>query len=78
MRVRFMTLAGKFAVASEATFADAKVATAAIEAHAASGGYTNVKAVDDGDYGSIRYTARTPGGRGGRNIAFVDYEEAHA
>lgn len=69
--VRFMTLSGKFAPLKEEKFATLAECLVAVEAHAVTGGYTHVKSVEDID--SIRYTARTPGGRGGRNIAFVDY-----
>jgi hypothetical protein len=69
--VRFYSLTGKFAPVREEQFATVADARVAVEAHAASGGYTNVKPVEDAD--SIRWTARTPGGRGGRNIAYSDY-----
>lgn len=75
--VRFMTLEGTFALTRTESFADFNAARASVEAHAAGGGFTNVKLVDNGE-DDIRFTARTPGGRSGRNIAFVDehYDEA--
>jgi hypothetical protein len=72
--VRFMTLSGKFAVSKTENFASMPEATKAVEAYAASHGFTNVKLVDDGEFDSQRFTARTPGGRGGRNVAFADYD----
>ena len=76
--VRFMSLEGKFALLREESFADFNAAKAAVEAHAAAAGYTNVKLVDDPEGDDVRFTARTPGGRSGRNIAFADehYDEA--
>jgi len=74
VRVQFATLTGKFAVERTETFATGKEAMAAVVAHATAGGYSNVQVVMDDDPCSMRYTARTPGGRGGRNVAFGDLE----
>ena len=68
--VKLMTLTGKFTTHSIIKCADMAEARQKIEAHAASGGYTNVKQLFDAD--SYRYTAKTPGGRRGRNIAYID------
>jgi hypothetical protein len=68
-----MTLSGKFEKLIEFELETMAEVRATVEQHAASGGYTNVKPVEDVD--SIRFTARTPGGRGGRNIAYVDFYE---
>jgi hypothetical protein len=75
VKVQFVTLEGKFAFAEKREFADMKSAEKAIVAYAAAGGYTKVKPVEDED--SIRYTATTPQGRAGRNVAFLeaDYED---
>lgn len=73
MTLQLMTLTGKFRLEREIQVADSKDALAAAIAHATSGGYTNVKPVQDVD--SIRYTARTPGGRGGRNVAFLNFPD---
>ena len=75
IHVRFMPLTGKFITVREEKFADRKNALIAVEAHAATGGYTNIKIIDDDMGVSWRYTAKTPGGRGGRNIAFGDLDE---
>jgi hypothetical protein len=72
--VRFMSLSGKFETVKEETFLSADAALEAVKAHALSEGYSNVKMVDDGDFDGVRFTARTPGGRGGRNVAFGDYD----
>lgn len=70
--VRFMSLTGKFTCVREETFANEAAALVAIKAHAEGAGFTNVQTVADDDPTSIRFTARTPGGRGGRNVAFGD------
>ena len=72
--VRFFTLSGAFTFAGiEKTYTSTAAALAAVKEYAAAGGYTDVKAVDeDGGY-SIRFTAKTPGGRAGRNIALADW-----
>ena len=77
--IRFMSLVGKFAEVRKETFPTTQLALEAVKAHAATAGYTNVKIADNADFAHciishVRYTARTPGGRGGRNIAFGDYE----
>ena len=73
--VRFMTLTGKYTTLREQDYPTKAEAVAAIEAHAASGSYSKVKPVEDYDGYMTRYTATTPGGRGGRNIAYIDWEE---
>lgn len=68
--VRFFSLvAGSIAVVRKAEFKSTEEATAAVEEHARSGGFTNVKLIRDVEFDGIRWTARTPGGRAGRNIA---------
>lgn len=72
--VRFMTLEGKFDVARTESFDTTKAATDAVRAYAEAAGYTNVKLVDDGEEPDApRFTATTPGGRRGRNVAFADF-----
>lgn len=66
--VTFLSLSGPLKHLHTTVFADEKVALAAVVAHATSGGYTGVKTVDDETDG-LRWTARTPGGRPGRNVA---------
>lgn len=73
MTLKLMTLTGKFRVERTEEVADTQSAMALVLSHAHSGGYTNVKPVQDVE--SIRYTARTPGGRGGRNVAYLDFPE---
>ena len=72
VHVQFATLAGKFAIARRESFPTMEAARAAVEQHIAGSGYGNLKEVADVD--SIRFTATTPGGRGGRNVAFLDYD----
>jgi hypothetical protein len=43
-----------------------------VEKHIENSGYTNLKTVDDEDY-SLRFTATTPNGRPGRNVAALDF-----
>ena len=59
-KVGFTTLgSGPFKIEREESFDDMKSVRGAVEAHAKSAGYTNVKEADDDE--SIRFTARTPG-----------------
>jgi len=67
-----MALAGEFRTVATHEVATTDEARKLVETHAASGGYMRVKTADDGD-GSLRFTATTPGGRAGRNVAFLDY-----
>lgn len=71
--VRFMSLVGKFATVREERFSTTQEALAAVRAYCEPAGYTSVKIADDNDCGELRFTARTPGGRGGRNVAFGDF-----
>ena len=73
IHVRFMTLTGKFRTTREADFSDVGQALEAIKQHASSAGFTDVKAELDSD--DWRYTARTPNGRHGRNIAYAAYSQ---
>lgn len=43
-----------------------------VEKHINGSGYKNLKTVDDAD-DSMRYTATTPNGRAGRNVAAIDF-----
>ena len=74
VNIKFMSLTGKFETIREQTFEGPNCSNDALDAviaHAKAGGYSNVKVVSGEDDG-WRYTARTPGGRGGRNVAFGD------
>ncbi len=73
LAVRFMTLSGAFETARTETFPSLAAATAAVAAYAAAAGYGNVRVIDSEDDG-YRFTARTPEGRSGRNVAFADYD----
>jgi hypothetical protein len=73
IEVRFMSLVGKFTTVKTEQFPTISAAIATVTTYAEAGGYSNVKLVDDGeDPDSWRVTAKTPGGRGGRNVAFLD------
>jgi hypothetical protein len=79
VEVRFMSLTAdatgrsEFREVGRATFPTSMAATAAVKLHAELAGFTNVKLVDDDDE-SLRWTATTPGGRAGRNVAFGDWD----
>lgn len=51
---------------------------AAVEGHAAAGGFTKVKAHEDDGWHGLRYSATTPAGRAGRNIAYADIADDDA
>jgi hypothetical protein len=79
LKLRLMSLTGQFVPVGEVRCVDVKEALAAVKEHASRGGYTHVQIADDGADdcdGSYRFTARTPGGRSGRNVAFADEEYA--
>ena len=71
--LRFYSLTGPFALIKTEDFESFELALVAVRAYAEPAGYTSIKKVDDGDFEGFRYTGRTPGGRGGRNIAIGDY-----
>ncbi len=67
--VNFMALSGPFKVVKTENFPDNVSALAAVKKYAEAAGFTQIKTADnDGD--GWRYTARTPNGRHGRNVAF--------
>lgn len=71
--ISFMSLKGKFETVKEQQFPTLASALEAVEKYATENGFSNVKVIHDVDY-SVRFTARTPGGRNGRNIAFGDFD----
>lgn len=73
VHVRFCSLSGKFTVGKAESFESIKEAENAVKAYVEPYGYTNVKFVEDAD-DNARFTAKTPGGRNGRNVAMVDFE----
>jgi len=73
MLVRFITLTGPIATVKTQEFPDASLAFQAVKEYAESAGFSNVRTVEDPDGYGLRYTATTPKGRHGRNIAFVDF-----
>lgn len=72
--VRFMSVTGKFREVRRASFKTSTQALLAVEAEYAPLGYSKFQLRDDGEFDSQRITATTPGGRGGRNVAFCDWE----
>lgn len=73
MKLRLIACSG----ATVRTVAEHDVATVSeawqlVETHATTNGMTNVKMLDEQDGYSWRFTATTPGGRPGRNIAFLN------
>lgn len=75
MQLRLMTTTGPLATLSTHEVESKTQAQALVDAHAAEHGITNVKPVNAGDYQDegLRYTGTTPGGRSGRNIAYLEY-----
>lgn len=72
--VRFMSLSGPLKTVRQERYDSGAAALNAVRLYAEATGFSNVKEVDDEDFDGLRYTARTPGGRGGRNVAFGDFE----
>ncbi len=70
--VRFASLSGPMSFVRTEEFPSRATALAAVTAHATSGGLSDVKDLDEEDGYSVRFTARTAGGRAGRNVAFAD------
>lgn len=69
--LNLMSVSGPFRVVKSVNVPDRAQAKIVVEAYATEHGFHSVKAVDDLDY-SIRFTATTPGGRPGRNLAFLN------
>jgi hypothetical protein len=61
-----------FRVISNVEVSTTSEAKTVVEKHIENSGYTNLKTVDDEDY-SLRFTATTPNGRPGRNVAALDF-----
>lgn len=70
LTVKLMSLDAPFRLLSQHECEDMPAVRATVAAHAERGGFSAVREVPDAD--SIRFTARTPGGRHGRNIAYLD------
>lgn len=74
LSVQFYSLEGKFCrVGEPKVFASEAEALVAVRAYAEAGGYTNVRVADDAGDDGVRFVARTPGGRSGRNVAQGDW-----
>lgn len=73
--VRFFSLSGPYKRVKTQAFDTSALALEAVKAYAEAGGYTNVRLVDGDDpYDGFRFTAKTPGGRSGRNVAYGDWD----
>lgn len=72
--LRLCSLAGKFCIVRTVEVSSESEALAVARAHAEPAGYSSVRIADDADEMGMgfRIVARTPGGRGGRNVAFAD------
>lgn len=73
IKTQFMTTGRTFTVDKTLEFPNQQAAFEAVKAHYEKHGFTNFKLVDDQEYDQLRVTATTPGGRAGRNVAFIDY-----
>lgn len=79
VRIRFYTLDGPFRVAREQSFDTTELALEAVRAHVEPHGFTCVKIVEDPEESwQFRVTARTPGGRHGRNVAAGEWADGDA
>lgn len=74
MIVRFMVLDGPPKTLRKQEFASLSDAVMAVEEYAADNGFSKVKYSSEDDGWSVRFTATTPGGRSGRNIAYGEYK----
>jgi len=72
VRARFMSVKGTFKTVKEETFPTERDAFLAVQEFYAALGFTNIAIKVDDEFDGARVTAKTPGGRGGRNIAFLD------
>jgi len=71
-RVRLMTLEGPFKIDRKVTCETPEECRRVIESYITSNGYSDLKEVPNDDPGCYRFTAKSPGGRYGRNVAFLD------
>lgn len=74
VKAKFMSTSGKFRVLQEHEFPNTQAAFEAVKAHYIKEGFSDFKLVDDQNYDSLRVTAKTPGGRHGRNVGFIEYD----
>lgn len=72
MILRLYSLDGEFKTIQTIEVGTICEARELVEKHIDGSGYTNLKTVDDADFG-MRYTATTPNGRSGRNVAAIDF-----
>ncbi len=72
IEVRFMTLSGPFKIVKKEQFSNNSEALKAVKEYAEPAGFTDIKIVSDDPDDGVRIVGKTPGGRNGRNIAFLD------
>lgn len=77
VKVRLMTCKGPFRTVREEIVETTEAAIKLVEREYASQGFTNFKLTNDDGYDEYRVTATTPGGRSGRNLAFLDFIESY-
>lgn len=70
---RFMTTEGPYRTEAEERFGSHGEALDAVRARYGPRGFTQFRTVDGEEPDNVRVTARTPGGRPGRNVAYLDY-----
>jgi hypothetical protein len=71
--VRFMHGSGPLRESKRESFRTVADALSACREIYGSAGFANLKFIEENDTDGGRITATTPGGRGGRNVAFVDF-----
>lgn len=72
MQIRLVSLTGPVKTIETKEVPDDK-ALAVVTQYAERAGFRNVRQILDDDGFSFRFTATTPGGRHGRNVAFGDF-----
>ena len=73
IRVRFMSVKGKFRVLKTLDFDNLRQARYDIVEFYSPLGFSNFNLIDTDPGEGGRFTATTPGGRAGRNVAFYEY-----
>lgn len=75
VNIRYMSVKGPFKTIKEEKCADVSVAFDTVVKYYAPMGFADFQKVIDEDDCGIRITAKTPGGRSGRNLAYIDYAD---
>jgi hypothetical protein len=72
--VRFITLSGPIRTVGKKSFASTMDAIQAVRDYVEPLGFKNVRMIEEEDAYSVRFTAKTPNGRNGSNVAFGDFD----